>query len=574
MTHLSFGRDHPERLQWGVLILFLVLLAGGIVAGNLYQLNAKEKREEERLTVMTNIIAKNLAWRFEIARSGLSRLRKSVATLKSPADLENATQHLQLMLELVKGLRTINIFNKAGDVLLSNRRELIGKNFAFREYFKAPQENPRQDMLYVSQPFLSSLGVFALNLSAVITDDQGGFNGLISFTLDPEYFSTLLDSVRYAPDVWCAIAHGDGVLFMDVPPRAEIQGKNLAVPGSFFSRHVADGRASTVMSGTVYATGERNMLAQRTFQPADMKMDRPLLIAVGRSLDLIYKPDLEDAWMQGGLFLLVVLISSAALAFHQRRHRQHLELIRDGMVIREKQEVRLQEVNEELMQFIFVASHDLQEPLRAMISYAEFLRQDVPDECLNDAAREDIRFVTESAKLMQQNIQDLLLYSRVLRLEFRAQPVDLNHAMRTAMENLQPFVEASEAQVTWQDLPTVSGESATLTRALHNLLDNAIKFRRPGIVPEVRVEAARTGEEWLIQVTDNGIGMEEKYLSQIFQPFKRLHGKKAYSGTGLGLSVVRKIVEQHGGSIQVSSTPGEGSVFSLTLPAYNVNPMR
>ncbi|MEO5348694.1 MAG: ATP-binding protein [Magnetococcus sp. YQC-3] len=231
-------------------------------------------------------------------------------------------------------------------------------------------------------------------------------------------------------------------------------------------------------------------------------------------------------------------------------------------------EAALLDLNQELREFAYVASHDLQEPLRTITNYAAFLREDLGDALLDGAVLEDLRFITEAVGRMQTLIHDLLAYSRSGQLEVKNHPVALQEALHTAMDNLRASLEESHARITWTDLPKVRGDFSALVRVLQNLLGNALKFRKPDSDPEIRLEAAQEGNHWLIRVTDNGIGMAENHLQQIFQPFKRLHSNKEYPGSGLGLSIVKKTVERHGGSVQVSSIPGQGSTFTLCLPAW------
>ncbi|MBF0632527.1 MAG: GHKL domain-containing protein [Magnetococcales bacterium] len=234
-----------------------------------------------------------------------------------------------------------------------------------------------------------------------------------------------------------------------------------------------------------------------------------------------------------------------------------------------KTEATLLEVNQELKEFAYVASHDLQEPLRTINTYATFLLEDMGEQNLNDVVKEDLRFITEAVGRMKTLIQALLNFSRSGRLEVKNHPVALQGCLEAVLDNLRASLEERGAQVCLSNLPTVRGDATALISVFQNLLGNALKFCRPEVTPEIRVDTECSGEAWMIHVSDNGIGMEEKYLEQIFQPFKRLHGKKEYPGTGLGLSIVKKIVEQHGGSIRVSSIPGQGSIFTLTLPAWS-----
>lgn len=227
--------------------------------------------------------------------------------------------------------------------------------------------------------------------------------------------------------------------------------------------------------------------------------------------------------------------------------------------------------NQELREFAYVASHDLQEPLRTMNSYVEFLREDLGPVILNEAAQEDLRFISEAALRMQNLVRDLLSYSRSGQLEVKNHPVALDNCLTIVQENLLASIEESSASLTWRDLPIVRGDATSLISVFQNLCSNSIKFRRPNIAPHIEITAQANDNFWIITITDNGIGIEKKYLEQIFLPFKRLHSNKDYPGAGLGLSIVKKIIERHNGCIQVNSILGQGTTFTLKLPAWQEN---
>jgi PAS domain S-box-containing protein len=228
----------------------------------------------------------------------------------------------------------------------------------------------------------------------------------------------------------------------------------------------------------------------------------------------------------------------------------------------------LKRSNQELEQFAYIASHDLQEPLRMVIGFLNLLDERYKPQLDENAARY-INFAVDGARRMSQLISDLLAYSRVEHIGPNIQPVDLNKVMTSATANLSNSIQESSAQITQDELPTVQGNATQLTQLLQNLLGNAIKFRREGVPPQIHLGCRRDGAHWLVTVKDNGIGIAPEYYDKIFMVFQRLHGREKYPGTGIGLAICRKIVERHGGSIWIESHPGEGSTFFFTLPARN-----
>ena len=222
--------------------------------------------------------------------------------------------------------------------------------------------------------------------------------------------------------------------------------------------------------------------------------------------------------------------------------------------------------NADLTQFAYAASHDLQEPLRIIVSYLALLQRRYQGH-LDQNADEFIAFVVDAAKRMQRLIHDLLIYSRVGREKTLA-PTDLNEALQTALDNLQAARHEAAAEITAGPLPTVMARSTEMVQLLQNLLGNAIKFRgeRP-LKIHVGATRAANGLEWVFSVRDNGIGVDPSHVDRIFIIFERLHGIGGkYAGSGIGLALCRKIVEQHGGRIWVESVPDQGSTFRFTLP--------
>jgi PAS domain S-box-containing protein len=219
--------------------------------------------------------------------------------------------------------------------------------------------------------------------------------------------------------------------------------------------------------------------------------------------------------------------------------------------------------NAELQQFAYVASHDLQAPLRSVSSFCQLLERRYADK-IDEQGREFIQYAVEGAQKMQALIQALLSYSRVGRVQRPRGPVDLNEVVTEARRNLELDIRESGATVASDPLPVVRGDRILLVQLVQNLLANAIRYRSAA-TPRIRVGVGREGGDWAIRVEDNGVGFEPEFSERIFAMFQRLDAER--SGTGIGLSICRKIAEQHGGRIWASSEPGKGSAFTFTLPA-------
>jgi light-regulated signal transduction histidine kinase (bacteriophytochrome) len=224
--------------------------------------------------------------------------------------------------------------------------------------------------------------------------------------------------------------------------------------------------------------------------------------------------------------------------------------------------------NGELERFAYVASHDLQEPLRMVASYTQLLQRRYAGR-LDADADEFIGYAVDGAHRMQRLIRDLLEYSRVGTHGKAPAPIDAGAALDNALANLHGAITEGGIQVERGPLPVVAADETQLAQLFQNLIGNAIKFRQ-GDAPRVSVSAQRVGPEWQFTVADNGIGIEPQYGERIFVLFQRLHTREEYPGTGIGLAICKKIVERHGGRIWVESEAGNGSTFRFTLPAEGV----
>jgi PAS domain S-box-containing protein len=262
-------------------------------------------------------------------------------------------------------------------------------------------------------------------------------------------------------------------------------------------------------------------------------------------------------------WLLDITVSVGRQIGQLMARREAEATLRETNEVLEAQTRELTRSNEELQQFAYVASHDLQEPLRMISSYTQLLGRRY-GERLDGDAKEFMEFIVDGAARMKQLIEDLLAYSRVGTRGREFQDVDSGAALSKALVNLRAAQEASGAKVTHDAMPKVIADPAQLTQMFQNLIGNAMKFRGAE-PPAVHVSAETRDQVWVFSVKDNGIGLDPQYADRIFMMFQRLHNKSEYPGTGIGLAICKKIVERHGGRIWVDSQPGQGSTFGFTL---------
>jgi PAS domain S-box-containing protein len=291
--------------------------------------------------------------------------------------------------------------------------------------------------------------------------------------------------------------------------------------------------------------------------------DYPLTIrhTSGRTTEVLYHATVyrDAAGQVQGVFAAARDITEHKRAEAElARYRDHLE------ELVKLRTAELARSNEDLEQFAYVASHDLQEPLRAVGGYVKLLQHRFPEK-LDAKAREYVAGAADGAERMQRLIADLLAFSRVGTRGVAFAPADLNELLRDALNNLQISIKESGAKITSDPLPSLPVDATQIVQLFQNLIGNAIKFHSD-LTPVIHVGARQEEDRWLFWVRDNGIGIEPQYAGRIFQIFQRLHSRKHYPGTGIGLAICKKIVERHGGEIRVESQSGQGSTFYFSIP--------
>ncbi|MGB9980181.1 PAS domain S-box protein [Methanobacterium sp.] len=250
----------------------------------------------------------------------------------------------------------------------------------------------------------------------------------------------------------------------------------------------------------------------------------------------------------------IVLSISRDITKRKEREQQLNEIIKE-----------LERSNEELQSFAYITSHDLQEPLRTIASFAQLIERRYKGK-LDPDADEFIEFMVDGASRMKEMILGLLDYSRVGTRGHEFTDFEAETALKYALSNLGSAISEVNAEITYDPLPIIFADRDQIIRVFQNLVGNAIKFRREGVQPEIHISAQKKGNEYIFSVRDNGIGLEEQYSDKIFEVFKRLHSIGEYQGAGIGLAVVKRIIDRHGGRIWVESELGKGSTFYFVIP--------
>lgn len=269
----------------------------------------------------------------------------------------------------------------------------------------------------------------------------------------------------------------------------------------------------------------------------------------------------ERRWSEEEILFLKTIAINLGSAIENEDSEKRLILLNQSLEMQAKE---LASSNTELEQFAFVASHDLQEPLRMITSFLTQIERKY-DDILDERGRKYIHFAVDGAMRMRQIIQDLLEYSRVGRVDVMREEVDLNTILENVKVLQRKVIEETKADVTWEPMPTIRANKGAMLHLFQNLIQNGLNYSKKGVQPELKIWSEESEKYWKFFVKDNGIGIDPEYNDQIFVIFQRLHAKEEYSGTGVGLAICKKIVENHGGKIGVDSEIGSGSIFYFTI---------
>ena len=489
---------------------------------------------------------------------------------------DERTQRLQQYKKLYWYYSWIGVSDATGRIItatdLSARPDTDGKTegglgLNQRDWFEIVRQTG-QVHLFEAQLSPESEGIMAVGLSAPIYGRQGDFRGVVTSRVPLENLRAILEQegrLQHGEEAhdWLVLDRQGAVIIeknqvkgMDSSPSkmdllsARRAAEDRDKPG--FVEELHQRRQIPVVTGYARTRGYSNFPG----------FDWTVLVRLDR--ERAHAPINRLIWTVGGVGLLLVMpLAGFGVWASWKLVREQRDLVSARQAL-EDTVAELKRSNADLQQFAYVASHDLQEPLRMVSSYTQLLARRYRGK-LDSDADEFIGYAVDGANRMQTLINDLLAYSRVTAQGKVFERVDCNGLLEEVLSNLRVADEQNRAVVTHDPLPTVMADRGQLGQLFQNLIGNAIKFRGEE-PPQIHVSAEQRIGEWLFSVRDNGIGVGPEYAERIFVIFQRLHNREEYPGTGIGLAICKKIVERHGGRIWVVSHTGQGATFHFTLP--------
>lgn len=322
-THAVSKRAKKKALmQWFVLWLALAILGGAIGANLFIDYGRTADREQTSLSTQARIVAQNIELQLATCNRMLEELLDDLSIRHISYDAQTGTQYLQAISNAMPGIHSIGIIDSDGIQIASSRPESLGGNFSHLDYFQTTKRQPSSRAMHVSAPYRDPYIPHAITITRAILGSRGEFRGLVYATLDPDYFHSLMASVLSAPDMWNTAIHGDGLVFLSAPKRDPLNGTDLAQAPSFFTAHRDSGKATSILEGKVLNSGNMQIIAQHTIQPANLSMDKPLIIAAGRERAAIFSSWVKAALVHGGLYIFISLIAVLGLYAYQARQRE------------------------------------------------------------------------------------------------------------------------------------------------------------------------------------------------------------------------------------------------------------
>jgi len=551
-VHADFNKFKASRWRLVALLLFVNASVLGLAW---ISLDASYRQYQDRAAVSTRntnrLVSQSIAGdidQIDLALRAVAdevgRFHSTGSSLAGP-EMKVFLGRLQGRLKMADSLR---LTNAAGDVIVGSDGPAPGISAADRGYFITLRDDPKSGLV-ISPPVLGRISnKWVLIFARRLTLADGSFGGIVFAPVTIAWFEQKFNNLEVGPQ-GTVVMRGDASRNFDLLARFPHAGYvgQTTVSQTFTARITANPRGGTYEA----VAGADNI--RRTFSYQAIE-NYPLITLVGMATD-----DYLGEWRKEGIKVIVL-----AGAFIIVTTLGGIGMLRTWRALERRTE-ELARSNADLEQFAYVASHDLQTPLRNIASYAQLLARRYQGR-LDKDADEFIGYIVGGAKHMSSMIPDLLDYARVSRSPPEFVPVDLNVVVNSVLANLAPDIQDAGATVKMDKLPVVLAEARQAESLFQNLLENALIYRQPDSAPRIEIAAMLEPKGlWRVSVRDNGIGIEPAYFEKIFVIFQRLEPGRFPGGTGIGLALCRRIVHRFGGSIWVESEPKKGTTFNFTL---------
>ena len=354
--------DQPDpgasrrRSEWRILGIALLVFAAILAYRSQLEHARLLDEEGERLSTQARVVQQHVEKQLDATNRALNSVRSRLPVLTGDSPAE-ASRELSTLVDALDAVRTMLVLDVEGKVIATSRPELAGKDFRERDYFNAPRQKPNAATLYVSPPFRSALGIWTFNVSRAVIGPAGEFGGVVAASVDTDELAFTLDSVRYTADMWTALSHGDGVVFLFRPDMGKPEGIDVGSSAeSFLSRHRAANSPATVLRGVPQVTGTDTLMAQRTLQPDSLHMDKPLIVAAARPISAILATWQGDLIKRSIVFLVLTAFGATTLILVQRQRRERDAQAAMAATEKFRSDARFREVFDSISDAIYI--HD------------------------------------------------------------------------------------------------------------------------------------------------------------------------------------------------------------------------
>jgi hypothetical protein len=581
------------RALWVVLNLSILILAATLAFHLHSEYRYKDAEERSDLDRQVRIVVESLEQRLEAANSALSSIIGDLPGLLSQANgRELISKRLQALVDAMPGFRTFVLTDAEGGVIASNRRDHIGRALGKGERYATIRAGGDPAVLYVPPPYTTQTGIYTIGFGKVVQDRHGGFGGILLAVIEPEFFETLLNSVRFTEDTRATLVHGTGKVVYSAPSVPSLAGADVGkAAASFFNQHMQSGRQSNVFSGAVAITGDERLVAVRTTQVQKVAIDKPMVVSISRPVAAIFSQWHQHARDLVGMFLLLAIAANVGMFVYQRWQLGHLRLLEERDAERRQAEAALRRLNADLEatnQSLVVAkeaadaanvakstflgnmSHELRTPLHQINGLLRMVRR----EPLSQKQMEQLEMLDGACARLTSLVNTILEFASLEtgKIVLSQESVSVERLVHEAAAQLQHQAAEKGLELTAVTTPAMPadlvGDSAHLRRALFNYVTNAIRFTDSGkvVVRALLVEENSACALVRFEVEDTGIGIAADDVSRLFSIFEQADNSstRRYGGLGAGLAITRKIAQSMGGEAGCASEPGKGSTFWFT----------